>query len=169
MINDHVHCQPKQNLHSRCPKQIYKENADLQNKTPRTQPKIRLINKNKPKQEENHSLLQQQLPQHLPINTRRKTPSSSKETLSDCNHQVEKIKEVNGKPTCDTANEGRSREGGGVSTRAGVNTGTLHTSMFRNMSRLKVIANRIWYNIDGGWSQIIKDGEGWRRALKMEK
>lgn len=89
----------------------------------------------------------------------RKTQSSSKETLSDCSHQVEKIKEVGGKPTCDTANEGRSR-GGGASTRASVNTGTLHTSMIHNRSRLKVIANQIWYNIDGGWSQIIKR---WRR------
>lgn len=87
-----------------------------------------------------------------------KTPSSSKETFFDCSHQVEKIKEASGKLICDTAKESRPREGGGASTQAGVNSGTLDTFlMYHNRLQLKVIANRSWYNIDEGCGQIIKD------------
>ncbi|TQD69569.1 hypothetical protein C1H46_044898 [Malus baccata] len=64
-------------------------------------------------------------------------PSSIKENLSNCSHRVEKTKEASGIPTCDIANKGRPREGGGANTRAGGNTGALHTlSIYRNRLRL---------------------------------
>ncbi|TQD72881.1 hypothetical protein C1H46_041567 [Malus baccata] len=71
-------------------------------------------------------------------------PSSIKENLSECSHQVEKTKEASGIPICDIANKGRPREGGDANSRAGGTTRALHIlSIYHNRLRLKVMANRL--------------------------
>lgn len=74
----------------------------------------------------------------------RKTPSSSKESLSDRIHQVEEIKETSEISTINTANKDRPREGASANTQVSVNNKTLHTlPMDPKKSRSKVIAYRM--------------------------